>query len=377
LERAGVDVTVFASGDSEPEGGRLVPTVSEALRLHSVPIADPIPYHLSVLAQIAKRAKQGEFDLIHNHHDYWLMPLSSMVSTPVLTTLHGRLDLPDTLHAFDAFPENYFVSISDAQRKPLPHLNWVRTIHHGLDLDSLKFCPKPGGYLAFLGRITPDKRPEWAIEIAQRAGVPLKIAAKIEGKDSQHYFDQFILPHVDGRNVEYLGEISEAEKSDFLGHALGLVFPIDWPEPFGLVVAESLACGTPVLARPCGSIPELLESGRTGFCAWDIRELAARVADLETIDRLGCRQWVESRFSLERMTEDYIDVYQQLTAVIKLKQLGAGESFGKSSIEFGGSASFARSGHPRGSDRARQADHAHYDRRDFVHPLVRPVDGNT
>jgi glycosyltransferase involved in cell wall biosynthesis len=318
LYAAGVDVTVFASGDSSPAGGQLVATTEEALRLRSEPILDFAPHHLRVLAQVAKRAQRGEFDLIHNHNDYWLMPLSCMVSTPVLTTLHGRLDLPDIGHALYNYPDNYFVSISDAQRKPMPRLPWVRTIHHGIDLEALQFHPEPGKYLAFLGRITLDKRPEWAVEIARRSGIPLKIAAKIEGPDSQDYYDALIKPYVDGHNVEYVGEISDAEKSDFLGNALGLVFPIDWPEPFGLVVAESLACGTPVLARPCGSMPELLKAGVTGFCSWDIGILAEKAADLQRLDRRACRQWAEDRFSLERMTEDYIDVYQQLAAVTRI-----------------------------------------------------------
>lgn len=315
----GVDVTVFASGDSAPQGGRLIPYLDEALRLKKIPAQDAAPYHLKALADVARWAHSDAFDIIHNHDDYWLLPLSDMISAPVLHTLHGRMDLPDIDQAFCSYPHNYFVSISDSQRRPMPQLRWVRTIHHGLDFSSFRFQPKPGEYLAFLGRITVEKRPEWAIQIAKRAGVPLKIAAKIEGRQSQDYFDALVRPHLDGKNIEYVGEISELEKSEFLGNALGLVFPIDWPEPFGLVVVEALACGTPVLARPCGAMPELLEPGVTGFCSWDINVLSEKVADLKSIDRRRCREWVETHFSLKRMTEDYINVYRQLTGIAQTK----------------------------------------------------------
>jgi glycosyltransferase involved in cell wall biosynthesis len=194
----------------------------------------------------------------------------------------------------------------------MPWLRWVKTIHHGLDLRRFEFKSEPGKYLAFLGRIDNEKRPEWAIEIAKKAGVPLKIAAKVEGKMAQDYYDAFVKPHVDGKNIEYVGEISDFEKSEFLGNALGLAFPIDWPEPFGLVMIESLACGTPVLGRPVGAAAEVLENGVTGYVSMDIQELARHVRDLETFDRAGCRQRVEESFSLQRMTEDYIDVYRQL-----------------------------------------------------------------
>ncbi len=318
LSALGHEVTVFASGDSCPDGGVLVPYTEVALRLRNPCVSDFVPYHLKLLAEVAERAQGGRFDVIHNHDDYWLMPLSKMVSTPVLTTLHGRLDLPDIAQAYLSYPQNYFISISDSQRSQLPGLQWLKTIHHGIDLSRLKFHARPGQYLAFLGRITSEKRPEWAIEIAQRAGIPLKIAAKVEGRESQEYYDTFIKPHVDGRNIEFIGEISDTEKSDFLGNALGLVFPIDWPEPFGLVVAESLACGTPVLARPCGSMNELLENGVTGFSSWDIGILAQQAAELPSLDRRLCRQWVEDHFSLERMTEDYIDAYKQLTRLRRI-----------------------------------------------------------
>ncbi|MGK5084284.1 glycosyltransferase family 4 protein [Bdellovibrionota bacterium FG-1] len=309
LVAAGHDVTLFASGDSKA-AGRLVPILPEAIRLASQPILDPVPYHLKMLTEVADRSH--EFDVIHNHHDYWMLPLSRMTPTLLLTTLHGRLDFPGLNAAFDGFAQAPYVSISDAQRAPLKNLNWVRTVHHGIDVEKSKFVGTPGKYLAFLGRMSPEKRPDWAIEIAHRSGVPLKMAAKIDRAVDGVYFETQIKPKVDGRFIEFVGEISESEKSDFLGNALALVFPIDWPEPFGLVMVESLACGTPVLARPCGSVNEVLKDGVTGFVSADIGELAKRVSTLSSWDRAGCRRWVEERFSLERMTEDYVHVYRYL-----------------------------------------------------------------
>jgi glycosyltransferase involved in cell wall biosynthesis len=243
-----------------------------------------------------------------------MLPLSRMTDVPILTTVHGRMDNSDSAAAYLSYPGCSYVSISNAQRRGLRQLNWVKTIYHGIDVDNFTFHEKPGKYLAFLGRIFPDKRPEWAIEIALRSGIPLKIAAKIEGPESQSHYDTYVKPYVDGKFIEYVGEISEHEKSDFLGNALALVFPIDWPEPFGLVMIESLACGTPVLARPCGSVPELLEDGVTGYTDRDIRVLAKRVEDISTLNRKRCRTWVQKRFSLQRMTEDYIHVYRHIIA---------------------------------------------------------------
>jgi len=311
LTDSDIEVVLFASGDSTVEGP-VIPVIEEALRLRKVAVRDPVAYNFRMLALVTERAK--DFDIIHNHNDYWMLPLSEMTTTPVVSTLHGRMDLPDLAAAFCSYPKSYFVSISDSQRSCMPQLPWVRTIHHGIDIDALSFHEKPGSYLAFLGRISGEKRPEWAIEVALRSGVPLKIAAKIEGSAGKEYYDTHVKPHVDGKFIEYVGEISENEKSDFLGKALALVFPIDWPEPFGLVVIEALTCGTPVLARPCGSVPELLQDGVTGFISSDIRVLASRVKDIGNIDRKDCREWAKNRFSLQRMTEDYIDVYRQIAA---------------------------------------------------------------
>lgn len=309
LTEADVEVTLFASGDSSVEG-RVVPVVEEALRLSKIPITDINPYNLKQLATVATHA--GEFDVIHNHNDYWMLPLSRMTDTPVLTTTHGRMDLPDLPAVFRSYPEMSYVSISDAQRGPLKGLRWLRTIYHGLDLDEFTFYEKPGKYLAFLGRIDLNKRPDFAIEIARRSGIPLKIAAKIEEGAGREFYEARVRPHVDGKFIEYVGEISEHEKSDFLGNALALCFPIDWPEPFGLVMIESLACGTPVLARPCGSVPELLRDGVTGFINPDVEVLATKARELPGISRKGCRQWVADKFSLRRMTEEYIHVYRHL-----------------------------------------------------------------
>ncbi len=304
-----VEVVLFASGDSHARG-QLVPVTDQALRLRNPPAQEPNAYHLQLIAKVAEQA--AEFDVIHNHHDYWMLPLNRMVDTPILTTLHGRMDVREVQQAFLSYPHGHYVSISDAQRTPIPELNWVKTIYHGLDVRKFKFQEKPGEYLAFLGRISPEKRPDWAIEVAKTAGIPLKIAAKIEGADGQRYYDEKVRPHVDGKWVEYVGEISENEKSEFLGNALALVFPIDWPEPFGLVMIEALACGTPVLARPCGSVSEILENGVTGFTHSKVSVLGKLAKKIPGVSRRGCREWVETRFSLQRMAEEYFHVYRHV-----------------------------------------------------------------
>ncbi|HUP57228.1 MAG TPA: glycosyltransferase family 4 protein [Bdellovibrionota bacterium] len=321
LKERGIDVTLFASGDSQA-GVPLVPIVEEAFRLSGRPVRDPAAYHFKMLAEVARRAH--EFDVIHNHHDYWMLPLAKMTGTPILTTLHGRLDIPELVLPLPEFDGSWFVSISDSQRSALPGLPWLGTIHHGIDASNFQFRAEPGKYLAFLGRIDDHKRPEYAIEIAKRSGVPLKIAAKIEGREAQAYYDAHVAPHVDGSFIEYVGEITESEKSEFLGGALALVFPIDWPEPFGLVMLESLACGTPVLARPRGAAPEVLRSGVTGYVHEDLGVLAESVRNLDRISRHECRRWVETRFSLGRMTEDYVNVYGTLAGVAESRDLHRG-----------------------------------------------------
>ena len=311
LSAAGVDVTLFASGDSRSVG-RLVSGVAQSLRL-AYPespnlVMDTLPQNMSYLGQVA--ALSDDFDILHNHHDYWMLPLARMSRTPLITTLHGQLRMPWLREAYSSFPEAGFISISESQRSALPDLDWRRTIYHGIELADFQFHPMPGQYLAFLGRMSAEKRPDWAIEIALRAGVPIKLAAKIEGKRDREFFEERVKPKIDGRNVEYVGEISEAEKSKFLGEALGLVFPIDWDEPFGLVMIEALACGTPVLARPFGSVPEVMRPGVTGFVSERIDDLVRAVQLLPQLNRAHCRRYVADNFSLQKMIEEYLDVYR-------------------------------------------------------------------
>jgi glycosyltransferase involved in cell wall biosynthesis len=307
-----------------------------------------------MLAEVARRSH--EFDVIHNHHDHWMLPLTEMTATPTVTTLHGRLDVLELCLGLRAFPKARFISISHAQRNSAPDLDWMDTIYHGIDIERHHFRPTPGKYLAFLGRISREKRPDLAIEIAHRAGIPLKIAAKIEGPEMQTYYDRLIKPHVDGKNVEFIGEICDEQRDEFLGEALGLVFPIDWPEPFGLVVVESMACGTPVLARPCGAVSELIENNRTGFYHSDVRVLAQCARDLIGINRSLCRRRVEERFSLKRMTEDYLSVYRTLSEPSERKRT-----------------------HPQARRRGERALRPRLDRhrRHFIHPYPRIADGDT
>jgi glycosyltransferase involved in cell wall biosynthesis len=253
----------------------------------------------------------ARFDIIHCHLDYWSFPFARMVNTPALTTLHGRLDIAELLAVYRYYSEAAVVSISDAQRKPLPEVNWVGTVHHGLPAGQLRFHPGPGKYLAFLGRIAPEKRVDLAIEISVRSQIPLKIAAKVDNVD-RAYFDQHIRPLLGAKGIEFIGEISEREKSDFLGNAMALLFPVDWPEPFGLVMIEALACGTPVIARPCGSVPEVLREGLTGFMSFSVDDLVQAVSRISSLSRERCRAEFESRFTAGVMAANYERIYYQL-----------------------------------------------------------------
>jgi len=311
LVELGHEVTLFASGDSQVVCD-LVPTTRCALRLASTPINDYMAYHIAQLGAVCRRA--DEFDVIHNHMDYLGFPLALTASTPVVSTMHGRLDMAETMYVLRHYDDIPLVSISNDQRRPVPELNWVGTVYHGLPLDTFTFSSKPGSYLAFLGRISCEKRPDLAIEIARRSGVPLKFAAKVDKADKD-YYEAVIKPQIDGKFIEYIGEIAEHEKSEFLGGALAMLFPIDWPEPFGIAPVEAWACGTPVLARPCGSVPELHVDGVTGYVRDSAADLAALVPRLENFDRAGCRAYAERRFSLHRMCEDYVDVYRKLNAL--------------------------------------------------------------
>jgi glycosyltransferase involved in cell wall biosynthesis len=312
LVRQGHEVTLFASGDSRT-AARLIRCSDIALRLNPL-VKDPLPYHIIMLDEVRRRA--DEFDVLHFHIDILHFPIIRPFANRTLTTLHGRLDLPDLVPLYSAFREIPLVSISDAQRKPLPPVNWAGTVLHGLPQDLLPFTPKPdGGYLAFLGRISPEKRPDRAIEIATRAGLPLKIAAKIDKVD-QAYWDDVIEPLVRAHpNVEFVGEINEKQKATFLGNARALLFPIDWPEPFGLVMIEAMACGTPVIAFRNGSVPEILEEGRTGFIVDNMDDAVAAVERVGNLDRAEVRAAFEERFTVERMARDYLALYRELAGV--------------------------------------------------------------
>ena len=312
LVRQGHDVTLFASGDSRT-AARLVRCSDMALRLNPA-VKDPMPYHLVMLDEVRRRA--DDFDVIHFHVDLLQFPLIRDFADRTLTTLHGRLDLPDLKPFYAAFPEVPLVSISDSQRLPMPAVSWAGTVPHGLPRDLLPFSPRPNGdYLAFLGRISPEKRPDRAIEIAARAGLPLRIAAKVDKVD-RAYWDMVIAPLVARHdNVEFIGEIGEAEKASFLGNARALLFPIDWPEPFGLVMIEAMACGTPVIAWNCGSVPEVVDDGVTGFIVGDEAAAVAAVRRAAMLDRAQVRAVFERRFTVERMAMDYLSIYRGLPGV--------------------------------------------------------------
>ena len=307
LVRLGHEVTLFASGDSVTSA-RLDPVCARALRLHTGIFNRDAP--MTMLMEQAL-GKSGDFDVIHSHLDFMGFPLARRNPIPTVTTFHGRLDLPELQPVFREYAEMPLVSISDAQRRPVSWANWQATVHHGLPDNLYTFHSNPGKYLAFLGRIAPEKRPDHAIELAKRVGLPLRIAAKVDPMD-QEYFKSTIEPLLSHPLVEYLGEITDAEKNEFLGHAIALVCPYDWPEPFGLVLIEALACGTPVLAYRRGSIPEIIEDRGTGFICEGLDEMTAAIQRIPEIDRRRCRQTFEQRFSVERMAQDYLRVYEQM-----------------------------------------------------------------
>jgi len=309
LVRQGHEVTLFASGDSVTSA-ELVACCDMALRLNPA-VRDPLPYHIMMLEHVRRRAH--EFDVLHFHIDLLHFPLIKEFAHRTVTTLHGRLDLPDLKPFYQAFPDIPLVSISNDQRKPMPPVNWSGTVLHGLPLDLLPYTAKPkGDYFAFLGRISPEKRPDRAIEIANRTGIPLKIAAKVDKAD-QAYWDEMIAPLVASSPlVEFIGEINEHQKADFLGNARALLFPIDWPEPFGLVMIEAMACGTPVIAFPCGAVPEVIDDGVSGFIVRDMDEAVSAAGRLHALDRGVVRQTFERRFSAERMARDYLSIYSSL-----------------------------------------------------------------
>jgi glycosyltransferase involved in cell wall biosynthesis len=306
LVRLGHEVTLFASGDSVTSA-QLVAACPEALRL-SKHFTDWMPHQLLMLEQVFRR--RADFDVIHFHIDYMHFPLSRRERAAHLTTLHGRLDLPDLPPLYREFREMPVVSISDSQRRPLPWLNWLGTVHHGLPEHICRLHERPADYLAFLGRIAEEKRVDRAIRIAERVGIPLKIAAKVDKADLAYF--ESVKPLLRHPLVEYLGELAEHEKREFLGSALALLFPIDWPEPFGLVMIEAMACGTPTIAYAKGSVPEILVDGVNGFVVNDLASAVAAVKRIHTIDRKRCRLAFEKHFTVGRMAREYLSLFSQV-----------------------------------------------------------------
>ena len=332
LVRVGHDVTLFASGDSITSA-ELDPGCRRALRLDPT-VSDIIPHFMLMIDKVRERA--AEFDVLHFHIDLFHFPLFRSLAARTLTTLHGRQDLGDLKPFYSRFRDMPLVSISDDQRKPLPRAHFVATVQHGLPADLHLPSFGRGAYLAFLGRISPEKRPDRAIRIARAAGLPLKIAAKVDQVDGD-YFRKDILPLIAGGDVEFVGEINEHEKTKFLGNAAALLFPVDWPEPFGLVMIEAMACGTPVLAFRCGSVPEVIDDGVTGRVVDSEEEAIAALPAVLSYDRRAVRRRFEERFTAARMAEDYLGVYRGLlrtrrsngkTQGIRPQQLGLNGSNG-------------------------------------------------
>lgn len=307
LVALGHDVTLFASGDSRTSA-HLAPIGRRALRLDDSVAEEGAP-HILMLEQVAQRA--AEFDIVHFHTDYLHLPLARRLATNHITTLHGRLDLPELQPLYREFADIPLVSVSDSQRVPLPLANWAGTVLHGLPEALYRPGDGRGGYLAFLGRISPEKRPDRAIEIARRTGIPLRIAAKV-GVQDRPYFHDVIEPLLDDPLIEFIGEIGEAEKQDFLGHARALLFPIDWAEPFGMVMIEAMACGTPVVAYRNGAVPEVVDPGVSGFIVDNLDDAVRATLAACALERLACRGAFEAHFTARRMALDYLRIYREL-----------------------------------------------------------------
>ncbi len=308
LVRQGHDVTLFASGDSETKA-HLVAACRRSLRMdkHCV---DRLAHHMLMLEHVMQHA--AEFDIVHFHTDYLHFPLSRREQITHVTTLHGRLDLPDLVPLYQEFREMPVISISNGQREPLPWANWQATVYHDLPADMYQFRDKTGTYLAFLGRVSPEKRVDRAIEIAKQVGIPLKLAAKVDRVDKD-YFENVVEPLLRHPFVEFVGEIGEGEKEEFLSNAYALLFPIDWPEPFGLVIIEAMACGTPVIAYRGGAVPEVMEEGHTGFIVEGLEDAVDAVRRVPELSRKRCREVFDHRFTAARMAHDYVQVYERLT----------------------------------------------------------------
>lgn len=317
LVRRGHDVTLYASGDSVTSG-RLVPIVDRALWHQDVKYSDFTPFWSMALGRLVQELDQ--FDVIHSHLDHFGFPLARIGRTPVVTTLHGRLDAPELQPLYQAFSDVPLVSISDSQRQPVPMASWVATIYHGVALDAFTFNSHPGEYLAFLGRISPEKGLDVAVRVARSAGLPLKISARkplpfkhdASVQRDWEYYHQEIEPLLDGPDVEFIGEVDGPDKDRFLGNAAALLFPIRWPEPFGLVMVEAMACGTPVIALCNGSVPEVITQAKTGWICDSEKEMVEAINRVAELDRGACRAEVEHRFSPRAMTDGYERVYSQL-----------------------------------------------------------------
>lgn len=319
LVNLGHKVTLFASGDSATKA-KLVPICPASLRTDSR-CCDPIAHHMLMLEQVANSA--AEFDIVHFHTDYLHFPLARRMAQPFVTTLHGRLDIPDLVPLYREFSDVPLVSISDAQRAPLGWANWQATVYHGLPPSLYRLNEHPGSYLVFIGRVSPEKRIADAITVAKKAGIPLKIAAKVDAADAE-YFEEIIKPLLKHPLIEFLGEVGEPEKQELLGNAYAFLFPIDWPEPFGLAMIEALACGTPVIARRRGSIPEIIDEGVTGFIFDEVPQAVTAVKAAGSLSRLKIRNEFKRRFSARRMALDYLAVYESLRERLGAKGQAAG-----------------------------------------------------
>lgn len=305
LVHMGHEVTLFASGDSRTSA-RLIPMVERAINFD--PEIDAAGHHVAMLDEVYNQANQ--FDIIHSHLDYLTLPFTRRTSTPTLITLHDQLARPEARRLYEQYRTANFISISNSQRRDFPSLNYVATIHHGVDVDCFPFVAQPGSYFAFVGRMSPEKRPDLAIEIAKRTGIPLKIAAKVAYKE-EPYFKEKIAPLLDHPLIEWLGQVGEQAKRQLMANALALVLPIEWAEPFGLVYIEALACGTPVLTCPRGAAPELLIDGVTGYSSTDLDTLVAAAREIHHISRRGCRIYAEQHFDARVMAAKYLRVYAQ------------------------------------------------------------------
>ena len=318
LVELGHEVTLFASAEARTRA-RLVSVRDQAIRLDPAVLKSDLAAHLVMLHEVKSRS--AEFDVLHFHVDMLHFPMFEPQAHQTVTTLHGRLDLKDLWPAYQCWPSFGLVSISNDQRRPLPDANWIATVPHGVPSSAYTFHERPaGGYLAFLGRISPEKRPDVAIDVARRAGIPLKIAAKVDAAD-RRYFNTKIRPLLDGPGVEFVGEIGDQDKSEFLGNALALLFPIRWPEPFGLVMIESMACGTPVIAWDCGSVREVVEHGVSGYIVQSRTEALAALQRISDLDRRTVRATFERRFTSTSMASAYLDVFQRLSECRPLRRV--------------------------------------------------------